>query len=101
MPAPLRQKKLCRAESRFRAQEPPATPAKGRRCPDQPNAIGDDAVAFTRVTRRVHQFDEAVPFGREIDGCEDREPALIEIALNRQALPLLEGGCERLDIEDV
>jgi hypothetical protein len=42
----------------------------------------------------MHQFDEGVPFGREIDGHQNPEPALIEIGLDRQALPLLKGRCE-------
>jgi len=53
--------------------------AIGRGGPRQPNAVADDTVALPFIACRVDQFDDAIPFVGEVDGCQDREPALIEI----------------------
>jgi hypothetical protein len=65
--------------------------------PRQPNSVADDTVAVLPVACRVDQF----PFVDEVNGCQDREPALIEADRARQAFPALEGRCQRFDIDDV
>jgi hypothetical protein len=50
--------------------------AIGRGGPRQPNAVADDTVALPFVACGVDQFDDAIPFVGEVDGCQDRESAL-------------------------
>ena len=89
VPPPDGQEELRRAVRCPRAEEPPAASAE----------VSDkDTIGFAIIACFVDQFDEAVPFGREIDGDNDRGLAPIEVDYARQALPLLKCRCERADI---
>ena len=101
VPPPDGQEELRRAVRCPRAEEPPAASAEGRRGPSKLNVSDKDTIGFAIIACFVDQFDEAVPFGREIDGYNDRGLAPIEVDYARQALPLLKCRCERADVDDV
>ena len=52
------------------------------------NAVADDTVALPFVASGVDQFDDAIPFVGEVDGCQDRESALIEADGAAHACPV-------------